>query len=214
MKFSEMPYTRPDLEAIKKTSGALLDKIRSAATAQEQIDAYLAYEEAQKAINTNCSLAYVRHTINTKDEFYEKESDYIDEIGPALQELGQQVDLALLKSKFRPQLEERFGKLLFRNLEISVRCMKPEIMELMQEENRLTSEYQKLYASAVVEWEGEMIPLPKLGPFLQSPDRAVRKAAAETNGRWFDAHRAELDELYDKLVKNRTAQGKAMGYEN
>ena len=214
MKFSEMPYTRPDLEEIKKTSGDLLEKIRSAATAEEQIDAYLAYEEEQKTISTNCSLAYVRHTINTKDEFYEKESDYIDEISPVLQELEQKIELALLNSPFRPQLEERFGKLLFKNLEISVRCMKPEIMELMQEENRLTSEYQKLYASAMVEWEGETIPLPKLGPFLQSPDRAVRKAAAETNGRWFDAHRAELDELYDKLVKNRTAQGKAMGYEN
>ncbi|MFQ7004930.1 MAG: M3 family oligoendopeptidase, partial [Ruthenibacterium lactatiformans] len=31
---------------------------------------------------------------------------------------------------------------------------------------------------------------------------------------WFDAHRAELDELYDKLVKNRTAQARKLGYEN
>ena len=214
MKFSEMPYTRPDLEKIREESGKVLEKLRSAATAEEQIEAYLAYEEAQKETYTNCSLAYVRHTIDTKDEFYEKESDYIDEISPALQELGQKIELALLESKFRPQLEERLGKLLFRNMEISVRCMKPEIMELMQEENKLTSEYEKLYASALVEWEGEMIPLPKLGPFMQSPDRAVRKAAFETKGRWFDEHQAQLDELYDKMVKNRTAQGKAMGYEN
>ncbi|MDE7260904.1 MAG: M3 family oligoendopeptidase [Oscillospiraceae bacterium] len=214
MKFSEMPYTRPDLEKIRQRSGELLERIRSAATAEEQINAYLAYEEEQKATGTNCSLAYVRHTINTKDEFYDKENDYIDEIGPALQELGQQVDLALLNSPFRPQLEERFGTLLFKNLEISVRCMKPEIMDLMQEENKLQSEYQKLYASAAVEWEGETIPLPKLGPFLQSPGRAVRKAAWEKKGAWFDAHREQLDELFDKLVKNRDAQGKAMGYEN
>ncbi len=214
MKFSEMPYTRPDLEQIKKRSGELLEKIRSAETAQEQIDAYLAHEEAQKEIYTNFSLAYVRHTINTRDEFYDKENDYIDEISPALQEMGQKIDLAMLNSRFRPQLEERFGKLLFKNMEISVRCMKPEIMDLMQEENRLQSEYQKLYASAAVEWEGETIPLPKLGPFMQSPDRAVRKAAYEKKAQWFDSHQTELDELFDKLVKNRTAQGRAMGYEN
>ena len=59
-----------------------------------------------------------------------------------------------------------------------------------------------------------MIPLPKLGPCKQSTDRAVRKAACEVSGRWFDAHQEELDTLYDKLVKNRTAQAKAMGYEN
>ena len=214
MKFSEMPYTRPDLEKVKKATGEILEKLSSAGTAEEQINAYLAYEEQNRQLNTDWSLAYARHTIDTKDEFYDKESDYLDEIGPAVQELGQKIDLALLNSRFRPQLEERFGKLWFTNLEISIRCMKPEIMELMQEENRLTSEYQKLYASAAVEWEGETIPLPKLGPFLQSPDRAVRKAACEVKGRWFDAHRDQLDELYDKLVKNRDAQGRAMGYEN
>ena len=214
MKFTEMPYTRPDLEKIKADSTRLLERIQSASSAQEQIDAYLAYEELSKEIGTNFSLAYARHTIDTRDEFYEKESDYLDEIGPALQEMGQKIDLALLGSKFRPQLEERFGTLLFTNLEISVRCMKPEIMELMQEENKLTSEYQKLYASAMVEWRGETLPLPKLGPFLQDPDRAVRKAAYEVRGRWFEERREQLDELYDKLVKNRTAQGRAMGYEN
>ena len=208
MKFSEMPYTRPDLEKIQKDSAAILERITNARSAQEQIDAYLAYEEMSKEVGTNCSIAYVRHTIDTRDEFYEKESDYLDEISPALQELNQKIDRALLQSRFRPQLEERFGTLLFKNMEISVRCMKPEIMELMQEENKLTSEYQKLYASATVEWQGETLPLPKLGPFMQDPDRAVRKAAYEVRGQWFEDHREQLDELYDKLVKNRDAQGK------
>ena len=64
----------------------------------------------------------------------------MDEIAPALQELRQRISLALLGSAFRRELEERFGKLLFTNLEISARSMKPEIMPLMQEENRLRSE--------------------------------------------------------------------------
>ena len=54
-----------------------------------------------------------------------------------------------------------------------------EIMELMMEENKLQSEYQKLLATATVEWEGEMITLPKLGPYKQNPDRAIRKKAFE-----------------------------------
>ena len=59
-----------------------------------------------------------------------------------------------------------------------------------------------------------MLPLPQLGPYKQSPDRSVRKAAYEAEGKWFDSHQAELDELYDKLVKNRTAQARNMGYDN
>lgn len=214
MKFSEMPYTRPDLDAYRKSVEALVERIASAASAQEQVDAYMEYEKLTKEFETNFALAYVRHTIDTKDEFYNKENDYADEVGPVCQELGQKINMALLGSKFRAGLEEKLGKLLFTNLEIAVRTMKPEIMDLMQEENKLQSEYQKLYASAMVDWQGEKLPLPKLGPFKQSPDRSVRKAAYETEGRWFDAHQAELDELYDKLVKNRTAQARAMGYEN
>ena len=214
MKFSEMPYVRPNLEEIKASFGRILERIEAAGSAQEQIDAYMDCERESKAFYTACTLAHVRHTIDTKDEFYDKENDYVDEIGPAIQELNQKVNMALLGSKFRGELEEKLGKLLFTNLEISVRTMKPEIMDLMQEENKLQSEYQKLYASAMVEWEGQTLPLPKLGPFKQSPDRAVRKAAYETEGRWFDSHQAELDELYSKLIKNRTAQAKAMGYEN
>ena len=105
MKFSEMPYTRPDLEKIQKDSAAILERITNARSAQEQIDAYLAYEEMSKEVGTNCSIAYVRHTIDTRDEFYEKESDYLDEISPALQELNQKIDRALLRSE-----ERRVGK--------------------------------------------------------------------------------------------------------
>ena len=214
MKFTKMPYTRPNLEQIKKDAEKILRRIQDASSAQEQVDAYLDFEEQSKEVETNCTLAYVRHTIDTRDKFYDRENDYVDEIGPSLSELNQKVNLALLHSKFRPELEEKLGKLLFTNMEIAVRTMKPEIMDLMQEENKLQSEYQKLYASAMVEWQGETLPLPKLGPFKQSPDRAVRKAAYETEGRWFDAHQEELDTLYDKLIKNRTAQARAMGYDS
>ena len=60
MKFSEMPYTRPNLEEIKREAEAVLQRIQNASSAQEQVDAYLAYEQSGKEIATNCSLAYVR----------------------------------------------------------------------------------------------------------------------------------------------------------
>lgn len=214
MKFNEMPYVRPDLTAFQAKAEATAQKIAQASFAQEQIEAVLAFDQVQAEINTAMSLAYVRHTIDTQDEFYDQENDYADEIAPAVQEAEQKVSKALLDSPFRAELAERFGDLLFTNLEIAVRTFDPKNMALMQEENKLQSEYQKLYASAMVEWNGEKLPLPKLGPYKQSPDRAVRKAAYEAEGKWFDSHQAELDELYDKLVKNRTAQAKNMGYDN
>lgn len=214
MKFTEMPYQRPDLEALRTQADSILRRIEGASSAQEAADAYRDFDAISEDVTTNLSLAYVRHTIDTKDEFYDKENDFADEAGPAMQEIVQKVKRALLASPFRPELEEQLGKLLFTNLEIAVRAFDPKIMDLMQEENKLQSEYQKLYASAAVEWEGETIPLPKLGPYKQSPDRAVRRAAYEAEGKWFDAHQEELDTLYDKLVHVRTDMGRAMGYDN
>ena len=164
MRFSEMPYVRPDLAAFQAQAEETARKIREAASAREQIDAVLAYDRVQAEMSTATSLAYVRHTIDTRDEFYDQENDYADEIAPAVQEADQKVTKALLASPFRKELAERFGELLFTNLEIAARTFDPRNMALMQEENKLQSEYQKLYASALVEWNGEKLPLPKLGP--------------------------------------------------
>ena len=214
MKFSDMPYERPQLEEIRAFAEETLRRIENAQDAAQQLTAYREYDEYGKKISTAFSLAYIRHTVDTRDAFYDAENDYIDGISPEVQELGRRIDLALLASQYRAELERELGSLMFKNLEISVRAMSPDIMELMQEENRLQSEYQKLYASAMVDWQGESLPLPKLGPFKQSADRAVRRAAYEAEGRWFDAHNQQLDELFDKLVKCRTAQGRALGHDS
>ena len=214
MKFSEMPYSRPVMEALAAATTQTLEAMKAAPNAAGQIAAYDAYEKKMQTAGTMQQIAYIRHTINTKDEFYNAENDYMDEIGPKLQELTHRVNTALLESPYRAELERHYGALMFKNLEIAARSFSPAIVELMQEENKLVSEYQNLYASATVEFDGKIMPLPLLGPYKQDPDRAVRKAAYEADAKFFDSHREELDTLYDKLVKVRDAQAKKMGLPN
>ncbi len=214
MKFSEMPYSRPSVADVRAAADRCRERIQNASCAQEQIAAYDEFEKISRSAQTMMTIAYIRHTVDTRDEFYDAENEFADEAGPQLREVGQQIDLAMLHSKFRPELEKHYGKLLFTNLEISVRAFSPEIMELMQEENRLASQYQKLYASAMVEFDGQTMPLPKLGPYLLSPDRSVRRCAMEARAKLLDAHREELDDLYGKLVRCRNAQGRKLGHKN
>ena len=214
MKFSEMPYSRPDMEVLAAATTQTLEAMKAAPNAAGQIAAYDAYEKKMQTAGTMQQIAYIRHTINTKDEFYNAENDYMDEIGPKLQELTHRVNTALLESPYRAELERHYGALMFKNLEIAARSFSPVIVELMQEENKLVSEYQNLYASATVEFDGKIMPLPLLGPYKQDPDRAVRKAAYEADAKFFDSHREELDTLYDNLVKVRDAQAKKMGLPN
>lgn len=214
MKFTDMTYTRPNIEAIKGTLKALKEKIEMAKTAEEIIAAYTEASKVSEEYSTAGSLAYVRHTINTEDEFYDKENDFFDEVGPTVTDAFQEINKVLLASPFRPELEKHYGKLLFINTEISVRCFSPEIIELAAEENRLQSEYQKLFASATVEWEGETLPLPMLTKYKTHADREIRKKAFTLDAEFFDTHREEFDTLYDSLVKNRNKQAKMLGYDN
>lgn len=214
MKFSEMPYVRPDLEGLKESILACVRRIENAASAREQIDAFDEATRISQTYVTTESIAYIRNTVDTTDAFYDAEREFLDDAGPELQEVSNCLNAALLNSKFRPELEAHYGKLLFLNLEIAHRSFKPELKELMQEASKLESRYQKLYAGLTVEFDGQTMPLPMLGKYKESPDRSVRRAAFEAEGKVFDAHREELDEIYDKLVKNRNAQGRLLGYEN
>lgn len=214
MKFSEMPYVRPDLEQLKAELASCAQRIADASCAEEQIKAFDEATQIVQTCMTTESIAYIRNTIDTTDAFYDAEREFMDETGPELQEASNVLNTALLNSAFRAELEAHYGKLLFKNMEIEHRSFKPELIPLMQEESKLESRYQKLYANLTVEFDGKTMPLPMLGAYKESPDRAVRRAAFEAEGRVFDANREELDEIYDKLVKNRNAQGRLLGYDN
>ena len=103
---------------------------------------------------------------------------------------------------------------MFKNIEISLKSFSPELIPLIQEENQLVQQYQKLCAGAKIEFDGKVCNLAQLGPYQQSPDRAVRKAAAQAYGSFFDQHQAQFDDIYDRLVKNRTEQAHRLGLAN
>ena len=214
MIFSELPYIRPDLDQLRAQCDALCARFENAASAEEQIAAYQDFEELSKDVMTNLTIASIRHTVDTRDEFYNAENDFSDEAGPQIEEMFQKFNQALLASKFRPELEKHYGTLIFKKAEISARAFSPEILDLMQEENQLASQYQKLYASGMVEFRGEKLPLPKLGPYMESPDRATRREAYAARASFFEANRAELDELYGKLIRCRNEQGRRLGHKN
>ncbi len=214
MKFCEMAYSRPDIDELVAKANALKERIEKAKTAEEIISAYDEASALSEDYSTMGSLAYVRHTIDTKDEFYDGENEFFDEVGPTVTDAFQGIMRAMVNSPFRSDLEKHYGELLFKNTEISLRCFSSEIIELSAEENKLQSEYQKLFASASVEWEGETLPLPKLTKYKMSGDREVRKAAFLKDAEFFEAHRTEFDSLYDRLVKIRNRQARMLGYDN
>lgn len=214
MKFTEMPYERPDFEALKVNIDEIIEKINNANNADEQISLVKEFEKTMKHYNTLSSICYVRNTIDTTDKYYDDERKFFDNASPILEEKYNNFYKALLNSKFRPELEKVLGEVVYKNMDMQFMAFKPEIIPLMQEENALCSDYQKLYASAKILFNDGVYTIAQLGKFKQSDDRNIRRDAFYAEGNFFDEHRAEFDEIYDKLVKNRTEQARKLGFDN
>lgn len=214
MKFSEIPYVRPDVDKLLADLSAATDRFNAAESAAAQLDVLRDVEKITSSFATMAVVASIRNSVDTRDEFYAEEKSFYDQAGPLIAEQSQLLSLAMVNSKFRPELEKELGEVCFINTEMEIKSFSPEIIPLMQEENLLTSEYQKLYASARIPFDGKELTVAQMGIYKQSPDRAVRKAAIEAEGRFFDANREKFDAIFDKLVKNRTEQAKKLGYEN
>ena len=212
-KFRDMPYERPDAEGTKQAIAALAERLAAATSYDEARAVFMEKELLEKRIDTLQNLSYIRHSIDTRDAFYNAENDFWDEFTPELEEPRQAWTLAMLKSPFRPQFEEEFGTLMFRNAEISARSFSPEIIPEMQAEGKLTTEYGKLIASAQIPFDGGTYTLSQLSPFKTDADDAVRLAAWKAEGAWYKEHQADLDRIYDELVHLRDTMGKKLGHD-
>ena len=213
MKFSQMPYERPNFEVAEGKFRELLTKFKDAGSAEECFTAYKEIDEYSLHVASMFNLAYIRNSLDMTDEFYAAEKEYSDEVEPKLQAVKQELIQAMLTSPYRKDMEAAWGSLMFLNAEIELKTFKPEIVPDLQEENRLTTEYDKLIASAQIEFDGKTLTLSQIRPYMQHKDRAVRKAAYEAIGTWFLGHGDKLDGLYDEMVKLRTSIAQKLGYE-
>lgn len=211
-KFTEMKYERLDMEKVIEEFKNLIARFKAAKSGEEQFEIHKEYYSFNDHIATMSTLAHIRHDIDTTDKFYEEEQKFYDENSPLLSPYYNEYGKAFYESKFRPYLEEKVGKVAFKNLELQIRSFTPEMVPLQQEENALVTRYEDLLANAKIEWEGEILNLSLMTKPCNSTDRETRiKAWRKTTGFLWE-NREELDELYDKLVKNRTAQAKLLGY--
>ena len=214
MKFPQMPYTRPEFDEVNAKLEDLLDKFKNAGSADDCFAAYKEIDDYRKEFYTNFSLAYIRNSLDTRDEFYDKEKDYVDEVGPKLQAVGQKLTMALLESPYRKEMEAKWGTLMFDNAEINLKTFDPAIIPDLQEENKLTSEYDKLIASAQIEFDGKTLTLAQIRPYYENPDRVIRKAAVEAAGKWYMGHSKRLDDIFSELVQIRHRIGEKLGHKS
>ena len=214
MKFSEMPYQRPDLDAVLAGCTDLAARLAAAADGEELVRLYREENDFLAHYRTAQILASIHYTQDTRDEYWNAEQDWFDANGPLVANAETSIARAILSNPHAEALEKAFGSTVLPTLKNRVLSMDERVIDLQKEENAMTSAYQRLYGGALVELDGKQLTIPQLTPYKQSVDPAVRRAAYEAEASYFDAHRAEFDDLYDRLVKNRTQQAHILGYKD
>ena len=214
IKFKDMPYERPNLEATKERIASLTERLSNASDYAQAREAFLEHDQLYREIMTLDQLSYIRHSIDTRDEFYQAERDFWDESMPELQSSENRWTKALLASPFRTDFTAEYGDLMFVNAEIEERSFSEAIIGELQQENRLVTEHGKLIASAKIPFEGGTYTLSQLTPFKNDANDERRLAAWKAEGTWYKEHQAALDRIYDEMVHLRDAMGKKLGYDS
>ena len=214
LKVKDIPYVRYTIEEGKEAFAIFEKAMKEATCASDVLEARKEFHNDMALYQTAASLSYCRFTLDTKDEYYQGEVDYYDNVGPLFSEIATNYASLLLDCPFRSELEKSMNPRLFDMWEIQRKTFSPEIIEDCQTENATVTEYAKMMSEMVFNYEGEDMPLSVLRGKLEDSDRDVRRRAATAIGEGLKAHANELDEIYDRLVKIRTGIAAKLGYKS
>ena len=212
MKFSQYKYERSSYENIKEDFTKLVDKINNSNTYKEQKKYILELNKIRNDIQSNSTIASIRYSIDTSDEYYEEEKKYWDEYMPFYEDLNCDFYKAIVNSKFKEEIINDFSRQFYNICEDSIKSFSKDIIEDLQEENMLCSQYTKLLASAKIEYRGETHNLSSLMKYMMDKDRETRIESTKLYYSYFKENEAKFDELFDKLVAVRDKMAKKLGY--
>ncbi len=214
MKFSQIQYYRPDFTKILRDMDEAILKGKNAKGASEQVSALEDFMKGYDEFSTQFAIARIRRLLNTSDEFYKNEQKQFSDNQPLFKLKYKKITKDILNSPYLKEIKEQIGEVAINSYELEDKIISSDIVKDMQEENELVNEYVNLTSKLTVDFDGQIMPLTLLSKYKESPDRQIRKNAYIEEGKAYEKIKDDLDEIFDKLVKNRTRQAKKLGFNN
>jgi len=214
VKFSEMTYRHPDIESLKNALTKATGKVVGAKSYEEVKEAYFEIQRLKDEAETLFTIASIRNTMNTEDEFYDKEMLKLQEEYANLIPFENAWEKALTESPFRKAFEEEYGSQLFKLMDASLMTQDERIVPEKIREGELVQEYSKTAAQATVEFKGEKCNFYGLLKHMESTDRTERKGAFKAWAKLYEEISPKLDDQYSQLVELRDRAAKKMGFES
>ncbi len=214
INFHDLHAETPDPEQVAAQYGEFETAFDAAADDAGRRVVLERWEGLRREIQTWSSLVGLRFQQDTRDADRKAALAQRDEMSPKLQELETGFMRRVQGSPHVKEVADHFGNHLLDIWGCAVASYDPAIEAETIAESKLASAYTELVSSATFEYQGETLNLSQLAKFSQNPDRAIRHGALQLRHGWFEANAAELDRLYDELVKVRAKQAEKLGYKN
>ncbi len=214
MVFRDYEYRRPDTDAVVASYGELAQKVAAAADYAAVRECVERHEKLFGAFYTQRTLAEIRHTVDTRDKFYDDENKFFADESPRVEQAQSVFALALLASPFLPQLKKDYPAVVFDKLAMKTKTISAAVVPLLGREAQLQLDYQRLQASAQLDFMGKKLTIAQLGIYKTDPDTAVRRAAFAAEGSFYMQHKDEFDGIYADMVTLRTEIAKELGFDS
>lgn len=214
VKIADMEYKRALKEDSIATIERCIEKIENATCAKDLLDAREEYNKDGEFLGTMVRLAHTRLNLNSRDEFYSEEMNYYNSALPEIQMYDIKLSKSFLASPYLEEAKKSLNPLVITMMELSLKTADERILEEMQKENMLTTEYGKFVSELTYDFRGEKVTLGVLRKYMQDNDRATRAEAYNALGKTLKENGEYIDTIFDKMVKNRDAMAKKLGYKN
>jgi M3 family oligoendopeptidase len=139
---------------------------------------------------------------------------YREEVVPVADAGSSKLVNAILASRHRNALAERYGGYLLKMLGTAVEPLAPVNSELRVKASDLVNQYDKIVASGEVVVDGKRVTLAVARSMQSSENPAIRREAFINHRQWFLDHHDEIAAIFDQLVALRTRMGRNLGHEN
>lgn len=142
LRFSDMAYTRPDLDEIQ----SLLDEAASRAAKKNApaiLNAVYAFYDAYDWFYTNSALADIHYSADLSDDYWAEENEFCTASASQVEQMLTELNIALAASPCRSRLEELFfGEGFFDGYDVDGDWTPDEqLVELLNREAELISQY-------------------------------------------------------------------------
>ncbi|MFV0413171.1 MAG: hypothetical protein ACK5L3_07860 [Oscillospiraceae bacterium] len=153
--YSEMEYSRPDVEGIKTRLAELTTLVEQAGS----IGDVLKYDEEASAMLENfssmSSLAELKNYHDSTDTFYEEEYRYCKEGGVELSNALNKYNMAIVEGPFAEEYRKEVGDYVFKSIQNDLLLNSDSVEAFKKERSQINIDYNNTLSALTLTYEGQ-----------------------------------------------------------